>query len=103
MTQMTPAQTISVIITNYNYDHYVGVAINSVIAQTRQADEIIVIDDGSTDQSRERIDLTAPRSARCFKKTRASRRSPTPAMKSAEARLSCISTQTTCFIRMRSN
>jgi hypothetical protein len=56
MTEMPPTPTISVIITNYNYDNYVGVAINSVIAQTRQADEIIVIDDGSTDRSRQRIE-----------------------------------------------
>jgi glycosyltransferase involved in cell wall biosynthesis len=47
--------TISVIITNYNYEQYVGTAIDSVIGQTRPADEIIVIDDGSTDGSRDRI------------------------------------------------
>jgi glycosyltransferase involved in cell wall biosynthesis len=47
--------TISVIITNYNYEQYVGSAIDSVLGQSRSADEIIVIDDGSTDGSRERI------------------------------------------------
>jgi glycosyltransferase involved in cell wall biosynthesis len=46
---------ISVIITNYNYEQYVGDAIESVLKQTRKADEIIALDDGSTDRSRERI------------------------------------------------
>lgn len=50
-----PLLTISVIITNYNYEQYVGDAIDSVLKQTRKADEIIVLDDGSTDRSRERI------------------------------------------------
>ncbi|MBR1151586.1 glycosyltransferase [Bradyrhizobium sp. JYMT SZCCT0428] len=47
--------TISVIITNYNYEKFVSNAIDSVLRQTRPADEIIVIDDGSTDGSRDRI------------------------------------------------
>jgi glycosyltransferase involved in cell wall biosynthesis len=48
-------KSISLIITNYNYEAYVGNAITSVLHQTRPADEIIVIDDGSTDGSREVI------------------------------------------------
>lgn len=42
---------VSVIITNYNYGNYVAAAIESVIAQDYNALEIIVVDDGSTDNS----------------------------------------------------
>ena len=44
---------ISVIITNYNYAAFVGKAIDSVLAQTHREVECIVIDDGSTDSSRQ--------------------------------------------------
>lgn len=43
--------TVSVIIPTYNYAHFVGEAINSVLGQTIDDLQILVIDDGSTDNT----------------------------------------------------
>ena len=43
---------ISVVITSYNHARFLGVAIESALAQTRTASEVIVVDDGSSDDSR---------------------------------------------------
>lgn len=51
----TKAPLISVIITNYNYEKFIGEAIESVLNQTYENIELIVIDDGSTDGSRDVI------------------------------------------------
>lgn len=44
---------ISVVITNYNYEAYIGAALSSIQNQSQNGhiDQIIVIDDGSTDNS----------------------------------------------------
>jgi len=42
---------VSVILTSYNYARFVGQAIQSVFAQTHRNCELIVVDDGSTDNS----------------------------------------------------
>ena len=45
--------TIAAVITNYNYARFLPYALDSVLAQTLPFDEIIVVDDGSTDNSLE--------------------------------------------------
>jgi glycosyltransferase involved in cell wall biosynthesis len=49
--------TVSVIIPNYNYGRFVAAAIESVLAQTVAPDEVLVIDDASTDDSRDVLRL----------------------------------------------
>jgi glycosyltransferase involved in cell wall biosynthesis len=43
---------VSVLINNYNYGRFVGRAIDSALAQQTADVEVVVVDDGSTDQSR---------------------------------------------------
>ncbi|NJM51943.1 MAG: glycosyltransferase [Blastocatellia bacterium] len=44
---------VSVIIPNYNYENFISATIESVLSQTYKNIEIIVIDDGSKDNSLE--------------------------------------------------
>jgi glycosyltransferase involved in cell wall biosynthesis len=49
-------QRITTIIPAFNREAYVTEAIRSVLAQTRPVDELIVVDDGSTDGTRRAVD-----------------------------------------------
>jgi glycosyltransferase involved in cell wall biosynthesis len=48
-------KTASVIIDNYNYARFLGTAIESALGQSYPSVEVIVVDDGSTDHSRDVI------------------------------------------------
>lgn len=51
----TRQPSIAAIIPLYNGEQWIGECLASVFAQTRPADEVIVVDDGSTDGSLERV------------------------------------------------
>jgi glycosyltransferase involved in cell wall biosynthesis len=51
--------TLSVVLPNYNHAQCVGRAITALLAQERPADEIIIVDDGSTDDSMRVIETFA--------------------------------------------
>jgi glycosyltransferase involved in cell wall biosynthesis len=55
-TVTTVPATLSVVLPNYNHARFVGRALTALLRQKRAADEIIVIDDGSTDDSVDVID-----------------------------------------------
>ncbi len=68
MTQGQPL--VTALINTYNYGRYLPLAINSVLNQTYENIEIIVVDDGSTDDTshvlrryKDHVRVTAPRTA----------------------------------------
>src|SRR6266498_2271179 len=48
--------TLSVIVPNYNHARYLAACLDSILGQSRQPDEVLVIDDASTDDSVEVIE-----------------------------------------------
>lgn len=50
---------VSIIITNYNYEKFITEAIESVLKQTYQHFQLIIVDDGSTDNSKKIINQYA--------------------------------------------
>src|SRR5687768_1406781 len=52
---MSSTHRPSIIISSYNYGHFLREAIDSALNQTHANTEVIVVDDGSTDNSREII------------------------------------------------
>lgn len=60
-------KTISVIIPTYNNGEYLTEAISSILSQTKTVDEIIIVDDGSTDNTSEIISKLKEPKIRYFK------------------------------------
>jgi glycosyltransferase involved in cell wall biosynthesis len=56
MTNLLKDHLLTVLIPNYNYGDYIGKAIDSVFAQDYPAIELVIVDDGSTDDSVAAID-----------------------------------------------
>lgn len=52
---MTSASSADIVIDNYNYARFLGQAIDSALGQAHPPAQVIVVDDGSTDESREVI------------------------------------------------
>lgn len=47
--------SFAVVITSYNYRDFIGTAVDSALAQTRAAAQVIVVDDGSSDGSADQL------------------------------------------------
>ncbi|HEX8831207.1 MAG TPA: glycosyltransferase, partial [Longimicrobium sp.] len=58
---MTGGPRVSIVVNNYNYGRFLAEAIDSALAQTYPGVEVVVVDDGSTDDSREVIARYADR------------------------------------------
>src|SRR5580704_11116787 len=55
-TKMTSVPGISVVLPNFNHGAFVGEALRALLSQSLEPDEIIVVDDASTDNSRSVIE-----------------------------------------------
>jgi hypothetical protein len=64
---MASAPLVSILINNYNYGRFLGEAIDSALNQGYPNIEIIVVDDGSTDNSRDIINTYTSRIVPVFK------------------------------------
>jgi glycosyltransferase involved in cell wall biosynthesis len=64
---MPATPLVSILVNNFNYGQYVATAIRSALEQDYVLTEVIVVDDGSTDESRERISHFGSQITKIFK------------------------------------
>jgi glycosyltransferase involved in cell wall biosynthesis len=64
MTSDQSQSLVSVIVAAYNYGHFIGYTLDSLAAQTYENWECIVVDDGSTDNTRDVVQAYAEKDAR---------------------------------------
>jgi glycosyltransferase involved in cell wall biosynthesis len=60
--RVADAPTLSVVLPNYNHGKLISRAVTALLAQERAPDEIVIVDDGSTDDSLRVIETLAARS-----------------------------------------
>jgi glycosyltransferase involved in cell wall biosynthesis len=65
------ASSVSAVITTFNYAAFIREALESVLSQTRLADEVVVIDDGSTDDTASIVREYGSRGVRYFRQENA--------------------------------
>ena len=58
---------VSIVINNHNYGRFLGAAVESALTQTHEGVEVVVVDDGSTDESRPLIEHYGERVVTVFK------------------------------------
>ena len=81
---------VTVVIDNYNYGHFLGQAIDSVLAQTYAQIELIVVDDGSTDNSRQVIESYGDRLIAIFQANQGQRAAFNTGIKQAQGEIICL-------------
>lgn len=64
LAQLDDRPLVSILVANYNYGRYIGEALDSALRQTYQRLEVVICDDGSTDNSMRTIETYASRDGR---------------------------------------
>ena len=90
---------VSVIITNFNYGQFLHEAIDSVLTQTFQDFEIIIIDDGSTDPYTKKIlsELNKPKTHIVFQSHQGVPRTRNNGIKTAQGKYICCLDSDDCL------